>query len=225
MIKFNKNIKDFNYVLSFDLAKHNTGYSLLDISNNRIILTGMIVGDETKENFWYGLYEEFEHLLLELSSKFDRKKIFIVKEKLPTQNGRFSTISTLQALAQVHAILDVVCGNCNYEVYDYDGVHSVSVKTYFKEITEIEKPTKEDIANKISLLYPTYDFKNAQLDITDSLAVSITLINKKWDKDITEEIKRINKEIKKYKSEKKKQELLLYIDKLNKLKINKKEGE
>ena len=218
MVKFNKSINEYDYVLSFDLAKHNTGYSLYSLSDKTVILTGMIIGEE-KENYWYGLYEEFEHLLLELSSKFDKKKIFVIKEKLPTQNGRFSTISTLQALAQVHAILDIACGNCGFEFYDYDGVHSVSVKAYFKELTGIEKPTKEDIANKISFLCAEYDFSGLPLDITDSLAVTLTLVDRKWNRDITEEIKSINKDIKKFKSEKKKQELLNYIDKLNSLKI------
>src|SRR5574344_1509089 len=111
MVKFNKSINEYDYLLSFDLAKHNTGYSLYNLSDKTVVLTGMIIGEE-QENYWYGLYEDSEHLLLELSSKFGRKKIFVIKEKLPTQNGRFSTISTLQALAQVHAILDIACGNC-----------------------------------------------------------------------------------------------------------------
>ena len=80
MVKFNKSINEYDYVLSFDLAKHNTGYSLYNLSDKTVVLTGMIIGEE-KENYWYGLYEEFEHLLLELSSKFDKKKIFVIKEK------------------------------------------------------------------------------------------------------------------------------------------------
>ena len=88
----------------------------------------------------------------------------------------------------------------------------------------MEKPTKEDIANKISFLCAEYDFSGLPLDITDSLAVTLTLVDRKWNKDITEEIKSINKDIKKFKSEKKKQELLNYIDKLNSLKIIKKGG-
>ena len=115
--------------------------------------------------------------------------------------------------------MDIACGNCGFEFYDYDGIHSVSVKAYFKELTGIEKPTKEDIANKISFLCAEYNFSGLPLDITDSLAVTLTLVDRKWNKDITEEIKSINKDIKKFKSEKKKQELLNYIDKLNSLKI------
>lgn len=55
MVKFNKSINEYDYILSFDLAKHNTGYSLYSLSDKTVILTGMIIGEE-KENYWYGLY-------------------------------------------------------------------------------------------------------------------------------------------------------------------------
>ena len=34
-------------------------------------------------------------------------KILVTKEKLPTQSGKFTTIATLQALAEIHAIFDL----------------------------------------------------------------------------------------------------------------------
>jgi len=34
-------------------------------------------------------------------------------------------------------------------VYDYEGVHSVSVKALFKKLTGVEKPTKLDIKKYI----------------------------------------------------------------------------
>ena len=50
MVKFNKSINEYDYVLSFDLAKHNTGYSLYNLADKTVILTGMIIGEE-KENY------------------------------------------------------------------------------------------------------------------------------------------------------------------------------
>ena len=52
MVKFNKSINEYDYVLSFDLAKHNTGYSLYSLSDKTVILSGMIIGQE-KENLCY----------------------------------------------------------------------------------------------------------------------------------------------------------------------------
>ena len=44
MVKFNKSINEYDYILSFDLAKHNTGYSLYSLSDKTVILSGMIIG-------------------------------------------------------------------------------------------------------------------------------------------------------------------------------------
>ena len=54
MVKFNKSINEYDYVLSFDLAKHNTGYSLYSLSDKTVILTGMIIAQPPiycKQNF------------------------------------------------------------------------------------------------------------------------------------------------------------------------------
>lgn len=113
----------------------------------------------------------------------------------------------MQELAKVHAIFDLVVLLEEVDYYDLDGIHSVSVKNFFKKITNIEKPSKEDI-QKVLLDRITCPFvENFSLDASDSLAVSVTLINSKWNKDIEEEQKELKKQIKKFKSDKKISEL------------------
>ena len=209
MIKFNKKITDYQYVLSFDIAKHITGYSLLDIYNNKIIYAGIIDTKKSKLDFiWDYFYNSIYDVINKCSSIICDSNLFIVKERLPNQNGKFSTIDTLQGLAQAHSIFDLAVHRSGHQFYDYDGVHSASVKSYFKTLTGLEKPQKEDISEYIKKKYSDFDFEEYPLDVTDSIAVSITLLEKKYNNDIDEKIKMINKEIKKSKLKSK-------IDKLN----------
>ena len=209
MIKFNKKITDYQYVLSFDIAKHITGYSLLDIYNNKIICAGIIDTKKSKLDFvWDYFYNSIYDVINKCSSIICDSNLFIVKERLPNQNGKFSTIDTLQGLAQAHSIFDLAVHRSGHQYYDYDGDHSASVKSYFKTLTGLEKPQKEDISEYIKKKYSDFDFEEYPLDVTDSIAVSITLLEKKYNNDIDEKIKMINKEIKKSKLKSK-------IDKLN----------
>lgn len=204
MIKFTKSIREYQYVLSFDLAKRLTGYSLLDIKNDKVILVGTIDTGECKEEFiWDYFYNQISQVVDHCLFEIGREKeglLFVTKEKLPNQNGRFSTIETLQSLAQTHVIFDLAIYHKGIEIYDYDGIHSVSVKAYFKSLLDIEKPQKEDIAKFIKQKYNDFDFSKYSLDVTDSIAVSLTLINRKYNNDITEEIKILRKEVKSAKS-------------------------
>jgi DNA-binding transcriptional regulator GbsR (MarR family) len=63
------------------------------------------------------------------------------------------------------------------------------------------------------------------LNITDSIAVAVTLLMRKWNSDIDKEISLLKKEIKKYKTDKKKNELKERIEFLVKLKKEGKDGE
>ena len=145
--------------------------------------------------------------------------ILITKEKLPNQNGRFSTIDTLQGLAQAHSIFDLAAYNSGIDVYDYDGVHAISVKSYFKTLTNIDKPQKEDISNYIQNQYPDIDLSEYTLDVTDSVAVALTLYNKKYNADITEKIKEYKKKIKTLKMQHAKDKIQEQINALEKIKI------
>lgn len=56
------------------------------------------------------------------------------------------------------------------------------------------------------------------LNITDSIAVAVSLLYRKWNSDLDKEISIIKKNMKKYKLEKKREELMQRIIHLQKLK-------
>ena len=209
MLKFNQKITDFQYILSFDIAKNISGYSLTDIVNNKIICAGIIDTKKSKLDFvWDYFYTTILEIINSCANIVSDGKLLITKERLPNQNGKFSTIDTLQGLAQAHSIFDLAVHRSGHQFYDYDGVHSVSVKSYFKTLTGLEKPQKEDISEYIQKKYKDFNFDEYPLDVTDSVAVAITLVEKKYNSDIDERIKMVKKEIKNAKAKAK-------INKLN----------
>lgn len=221
ILKFNSKIEDYRYILSFDLAKIKTGYSLLDTKTNQIVMIGIINTAiyNDKNSFWLDFVADILEVFRSAANIAEQTdgKFFVIKERLPAQAGIKSTIATLQELAKIHGIFDYTVQMSGTDCYDWNGVHSVSVKSYFKHLLEIDKPQKEDIANKIYQLFPDTDFSDFTYDVTDSIAVTLTLLNSKWNKDIEEEIKETKKELKKFKSEKKIQELNEKIEFLNTL--------
>lgn len=223
MIKYQKSLLDYKYIISFDLAKNLTGYSLIDYNDHRVLHAGVIdMSKSTCESFWYAyaaaLRSALGQCLNALPRPLKKSEVFITKEKLPNQSGRFSSIEALQALAQCHAIFDLVVYDYGVDVYDFDGVHSVSVKAHFKHLTGIDKPSKEDIAQYISKQF-CFDISNYTLDVTDSIAVAMTLVDVKYNKDIDDRIKEIKKALKQYKSQNKINELNNDIALLSSLKI------
>lgn len=219
MVKFNKHLTDYRYVLAFDLAKHRTGYALVDILNNVVAMSGLVDMDNDAEFPWSGIYSQFMDVIHTAKSIAGDDEFFVTKEKLPNQAGRFTTIASLQGLAQVHAIWELCCCHSGVGVYDCEGVHSVSVRAHIAHQTGIEKPTKEDVADYVS---KKYGFKGVStaLDVTDAIAVVDTLVDKKWNSDIDVEIKTLKKQIKTYKTDKKKNGLLAEIDRLKELKVD-----
>ena len=213
MVKFNKNIRDYQYILSFDLAKRVSGYSLWDFKNDKILLCGIIDTHQAKSDFIWGyFYEEVTGVIQKaidiIGGQNKSDLLFVTKEKLPTQNGPHSTIETLQGLAQAHSVFDLAVFHSGVEVYDYEGVHSVSVKAYFKTLIDgIEKPQKEDIASYIKSRFDKTRFDDYTYDVTDALAVALTLVGRKYEVDIKENIKGLKKELKVAKSAKKQEEL------------------
>lgn len=219
MVKFNKHLTDYRYVLAFDLAKHRTGYALVDILNNVVAMSGLVDMDNDAEFPWSGIYSQFMDVIHTAKSIAGDDEFFVTKEKLPNQAGRFTTIASLQGLAQVHAIWELCCCHSEVEIYDREGVHSVSVRAHIAHQTGIEKPTKEDVADYVSKKYGFKDV-SAALDVTDAIAVVDTLVDKKWNSDIDAEIKTLKKQIKTYKTDKKKNGLLAEIDRLKELKVD-----
>ena len=148
-VKFNRRLEDYNYIISFDLAKHKTGYSLVDFKNKTIPVSGIIITEEA-EMPWEDFYSQLEARVGEIVKDFG-SSFFVLKERLPNQAGPRSTIATLQGLAGAHAVFDFFVSESELDVYDWQGVHSVSVKAYYKQITSLEKPQKTDIFNKIKM--------------------------------------------------------------------------
>ena len=134
MVKYNNCLKDYGYILSFDLAKQKTGWALVNIKTNQAEKFGVIVSDEKADSIWENLYDKISNVLLGVKAYCigKREKFFVTKEKLPNQAGKFTTIQSLQSLAQIHSIWELACFKCGVNVYDLDGIHSVSVKAFFK---------------------------------------------------------------------------------------------
>lgn len=221
MVKYNYNLSNYDYVLSFDLAKQKTGWALVDIKSNRVEMSGVIILNEKVDSVWLDIYDKIV-IVLECVKKHCRnleKKFFVLKEKLPNQAGKFTTIASLQGLAQVHAIWELACEKSDVEVYDFDGIHSVSVKAFFKRRYGVEKPQKEDIAELVCGNY-CFDIGDSPLDITDAIACVQTLVEYKWNEDIKDKIKELKKEQKKYKTEKKQLEIIKEADRIRGLLIS-----
>lgn len=199
MYKFKKPLSEINYIISFDLALFKTGISLYDIAQKSIVRTDKIEVSHSDETPVATLYTKLKEYLTSAVEKYGNL-LMIVKEAMPAQAGKFTTIATLQTLAKAHAALDIAVAKVDgVDFYDETGVHSVSVKALFKT-EENPKPTKTDIKKAVCAYY---GLKVGDLtdDESDSIAVIYTLIKKKWNADINEEIKRIKKEIKGLKQE------------------------
>lgn len=215
-------MKDFDYILSFDLAKRLTGWSLYCLKDNSVVEAGMISSvDFKEESFWNDYFVEICHILAYIKGKYgpNGKKIVVTKEKMPLQNGPRSTANALLALAMCHSIFDCAVFRSQIPVYDTEGVPAVSEKAFFSNIAkeknlEISKITKEDIQKIISETTTGLDLNEFSLDVSDSVAVSMTLFYWKEERDIKEKIKELKKEQKKFKSEKKKEEIQVEIEKM-----------
>ncbi len=199
MIKFKKPLSEIDYIISFDLALYKTGISLYNIAQKSIVRTDKIEISHSDETPVATLYTKLKEYLTSAVERYGNL-LMIVKEAMPAQAGKFTTIATLQTLAKTHAALDIAVAKVDgVDFYDETGVHSVSVKALFKT-EENPKPTKTDIKKAVCAYY---GLKVGDLtdDESDSIAVIYTLIKKKWNADINEEIKRIKKEIKGLKQE------------------------
>ena len=220
MVKYNNCLKDYGYILSFDLAKQKTGWALVNIKTNQAERFGVIVSDEKVDSIWEDLYDKISNVLLGVKAYCigKREKFFVTKEKLPNQAGKFTTIQSLQSLAQIHSIWELACFKCGVTVYDLDGIHSVSVKAFFKRKYGIEKPTKEDIAKCVCKDY-SFELGEYPEDVTDAADCIMTLVEYKWNDDVKGKIKELKKSKEKYKSNKKLEELDAEMQRLRDLEV------
>ena len=199
MYKFKKPLSEIDYIISFDLALYKTGISLYNIKQKSIVRTDKIEVSHNDETPVATLYTKLKEYLTSAVEKYGNL-LMIIKEAMPAQAGRFTTIATLQTLAKAHAALDIAVAKVDgVDFYDETGVHAVSVKALFKT-EENPKPTKTDIKKAVCAYYGL-EVGDLTDDESDSIAVIYTLVKKKWNADINEEIKRIKKEIKGLKQE------------------------
>lgn len=205
-VKFERRMSEYNYILSFDIAKHKSGFALIDIVHDKLVCYGLIVTDSNNQMPWLEFYDKVFGVIDGVRREFG-DKFFVVKERLPNQGGPRSSIAALQELAKAHAVFDLVVALTGVDYYDFDGVAAVSEKAYYKGKYGIEKPSKEDIFNCIKQEFPElekYDAKDYtnpewSLDISDAIAVIQTLRFRKWDADLDLEIREQKKALKKLK--------------------------
>ena len=86
-VKFNRRLDDYNYILSFDLAKHKTGYALIDFKSKKIEKYGLIVTDKENIMPWDYFYSKLREIIEEIRVKTNGNNFFVIKERLPNQNG------------------------------------------------------------------------------------------------------------------------------------------
>lgn len=199
---FQKALNEFDYLMCFDLAKFETGISIIDIKDltyPHVKAIYQISIDKNVEEPYSEFYDKLNLYFEFLKENIPLEKVLVIREKQPSGHGATTTIATLQALAGVHAILDIIVHR--YNIYEYeDGIHASSVKAWAREVLNLEKPQKIDIKNYLVEKYPELlNWSKITLDITDSIALAECLINRKWNGDIKELIKEKKKKIKELK--------------------------
>lgn len=218
MIKFNYGLKDIGAIIGIDLAKFHTGICVYKRDVGFVEFLPINVKN-TEENKELSLFIQLKDLFQKIKEKYGKNGVIaVIQERLPSQCGRFSTIQTLQALSASHAILHLaVQVTDGVELYDNDGIHTISIKTLFKS-PSCPKPQKEDIRKALVELYHLDDTLLTD-DISDAIAVVHTLLVKRWNQDIDERIKELKKEIKGLKLARAKEEREVEINRLSQSKI------
>lgn len=187
--KFQKRLSDYKYALVCDLAQYESGFALLDVSTGALVETHQISVPKSSIQPTGEMYKMFDEMINEFLSKYNLQveDLLIVKEQLPINCGPHSTAQTLQALAAAHAVFNIHTYLKNLYTYS-NGIHSISVKTYFKKLLGIEKPQKDDIRAAVCKYYDI-DSESITRDESDAIALWFCLCGTKWNKDIDEQIK------------------------------------
>ena len=198
-LHFQKSLSDFKYVVCFDLAKYETGISLIDNQSKQVVLTHQLSVKSSSEMPMFDFYTQMKGFIDNTIAPLGFENVLFLREKQPSGHGSTTTIATLQSLAGVHAILDVLAGQ--YGIFEYeDGIHASSVKAWARQVTGLEKPQKEDIAAYLYTIFPGLKERGVSFDVTDSIALYMCLVSIKWNKDLKEIIKEETKHLKSLKS-------------------------
>lgn len=194
-IKFKNSIKEYKYLVMFDLASKISGVCVFDIQNRRPLFTEVIKVTHKCSPFVLELHDLINDFFYNLYAKHGIKleDCLVSKEMPPSQAGRMTTIQTLNALAKSHGILDLYCALRQIDVYDYVGVAPITTHSYFKKIKGLDskyKVEKEDIRDYVSELY---GISGLTLDESDAVFLAKTLIESKWNSDLAEQIREVKR--------------------------------
>ena len=215
MIKFNYGLKDIGAIIGVDLARYHTGVTIW-VPDNGFVEFLPVTVKNNEENKELSLYIQLKALFERVRNSYGLT--MVIQEREPMQAGKFTTAATLCSLARAHAILHLAIQTTNgVELYDEDGIHSTSVKAVFRTI-ENQKPQKSDIRKALVAEYHLDDTLLTD-DISDAIAVVHTLLKKKWNQDIDDQIKILKKEIKGLKIARAKEERQREIERLLEIKI------
>ena len=195
MIKFQKDLKDYKYLVMFDLASKNTGVCVYNIQKSCIITTHQISVSDTEEHE-LALYKKLEQFFAVLEAQIPNFKAntFVSKEAMPVQvHGGASTVFTFLALAKAHAILNFFLAYNHYDYYDETGIYPISTHSYLKKLLEDKdkKITKDEIKNY--LIKERNVLPGLSYDEYDAIFLAITLIEQKWNKDLDDKIRELKK--------------------------------
>ena len=218
LVKYHKLPQEFPYCLSFDLAKVHTGWSFCRWDGDHLVVleTGVVdMSDAEDAMFWL----EYCNALSAVFVKFlcHKDHMLVLKERMPMQNGLRSSIGALQALAQCHAIFDLLTASYRVNIYDTLGVPAISEKALFRRLTGLDKVEKSDIRSFIRSHTDNQLPPDVSLDISDSIAVTMTLYQHMATQDLTNRIKELKREQKRFKSTKKIAEIEAERDRLTAL--------
>ena len=199
MVKFKRPLSDFSAIVGIDLASQKTGVTVYSLQTQRFIDFIPVIVKNSEEDRELCLFVQLKELFANLVATYGKEKdILLVEERVPNQAGIHSTVQTLQALMGAHWIMRLAVSMTDgIERYDEHGIHSTSVKALFRT-AECPKPQKSDIRKALVSLYCLDDTKLTD-DISDAVAVVHTLLHKRWNADIDDQIKEVKKEIKKLK--------------------------
>lgn len=224
IIKFNRPLSDFDVLVMFDLASKNTGVCAYDLKKRKVLWTDMVRVKDGGELPAAALEEELE--LFFKKRGLDNGRILFSMEAMPTQlRGGSSTVQTFIALARSHAVLDVFLYKRNACVYDYTGVYPATTHALFKEIKGLgrdDKVTKDDVKKYLLGAGVIKDF-SVTLDESDAVFLCYGLLMKKWNNDISEQIRELKRHKKTLKLSKRISEVDAEIERLKNLMIKKEE--
>ena len=180
-------------ILGLDLAQYKSGWCIYDIDTMEFEEWGVIEVDkkDSANKQLNALYWDMNNINEKLDwfrsvSVLDNT-ITVVKESLPQQQGTHTHIKTLQALAKVHAILELM-----YDIPKEQNIAAISVKW---KLCNKGNATKEEVQ---SVLNKLYSLNITDTDISDSMGVVHTYLIK-HNESVDAGLKKLKKELKELK--------------------------